>query len=641
MKDMEESELVNSLRSTDAAVRASAAKLLAERNAPAADFVVEELVRRDQGLGEKDVIAALVALCGEETSISKLVQATRERRRHIASFDPKLAPEVKPEGLSEELRVELEKLGLERDLELTTVADTSIWQLAPKRWDDKNWPIYELRKSPESLDLYDCNVRERAYSIIAKIPGEASLIELQRAVNADDENVKTLAIEYLAERGDQSLVPKLLEQLKSITTPRFAGTALAALAKLRNREALSLIDDFFVISEEDWEQHPRWGNCTNSLGWSDRIHWILVRLDADTDIQQRLDHALMSDDHGVRVAVINELARWFRDYTFSRERSERWKTQHRLDQLLDLTLSDPIESMRAAAVSALVNFNSEQVQERLVDALNRDSAEVQVNAGAALVHLGSEARFPLITEVMNQIIKGNHSLDIRRRAGKVLRNIPGGLDVIYEPIQAELTQGGWQRTVELAEGTLRFLPHDVNLFWWRGHALAELGRLPEAAESYERATQLASDVSMIPQALADTFLKLGDFTRAVEAAKKAVEISPMDAEAQVTLARSSYYAGEMEDASKAASTALDLDPVHHEAIWLVLLCQLKLGNVKESRAAFQHAMKVRKILTPGLDESFLPTFLEDLTAINSDNVEISELVNEIKNALQPENADVS
>ena len=47
-------------------------------------------------------------------------------------------------------------------------------------------------------------------------------------------------------------------------------------------------------------------------------------------------------------------------------------------------------------------------------------------------------------------------------------------------------------------------------------------------------------------------------------------------------------------------------------------------------------MKVRQYLSPGLAESFLPVFLDELDAINSDNPEISQLIAEIKIALHPE-----
>jgi tetratricopeptide (TPR) repeat protein len=182
----------------------------------------------------------------------------------------------------------------------------------------------------------------------------------------------------------------------------------------------------------------------------------------------------------------------------------------------------------------------------------------------------------------------------------------------------------------MIEGLLDVLTEDVNLLWWRAHALKSLGRLEPAADSFQRALELEKEAAVIPQELARTFLELGDSSRAMATARRGAEIAPDNADVQSVLAWSSYRSGAIPGAIEAASKAVDLDPVHAEAIWIPVLAHLRQGNAEESRAAFRHAVLVRKLLSPGLDTSFLATFRKEVQSIATDDPEISRLVGEIK-----------
>ncbi len=634
MKDMDQSQLAASLRSMDAAVRTSAARLIAERQLHIEDVIVEALVRMDQGRSEKDLVDALVSLCGEETAVLKLVESAQERCWRVGNLDPQFESELKDGPVSEALRRAIAQLGISRDLSITETIplDPVVWRLSS--WGPVMPLVYEIRKYQTSLEFYDCNIPLRAFSIVGMIPGETSLNVLRRARDDSNKTIKNIAVHSRAQLGDPSLAPELLAQLKSTASPEFVHIALAALKQLRSREALSLIDDLLVMTET-WEEHPRWGSPSGWPGWAQKIHDILLDLDADAEIQQRLDRALTSEEQKIREGAIEEFVRWFQASALEPERRETWLEPDRLQRLFQMILSDPAESVRNAAAEALTSADSEFLEKNLAQALDSESVEIRVAAGAAIVPLGIETPYARAVEVMHQTIETNRTPEIRQRAGRVLSEIPGELQRYYEPVQAELTAGSWERTLALIEERLAFLPDDANLFWWRAYALKEMGQLDQAAESYERANQLATHVSMIPQALAKIFLELNDYARAVEAARTSVEISPTDTDAQAILARSSYKAGAMNDAVQAAIKAVALDPVHSEAIWVLVLVQLQCASVAEARAAFEHALKVRTYLSPGLDESFLPVFLDELDTIKSDNPEISQLITEIKSALQP------
>src|SRR5262249_1420073 len=156
--------------------------------------------------------------------------------------------------------------------------------------------------------------------------------------------------------------------------------------------------------------------------------------------------------------------------------------------------------------------------------------------------------------------------------------IPGAADRIREPIRAILERGeDFDGALKLIASALEILPTDVELYWFRGYALRQLGRLREAADSYQRASQIASRISIIPAALAQTFLELREYPRAIEAALRAAEIAPDSADAHALVARSQHESGNIPAAFRAAQRAMDLDPVHGDAIWLTFLAHLKLG----------------------------------------------------------------
>jgi tetratricopeptide (TPR) repeat protein len=259
-----------------------------------------------------------------------------------------------------------------------------------------------------------------------------------------------------------------------------------------------------------------------------------------------------------------------------------------------------------------------------------------VAAASVLVQSKADELYGRLADTAMRVAKGTHPLPLRRRAAAVLMAIPAGLDPLYKPIQAELLRDQPERALATIEETFAIIPDDVNLFWWRGFALRKLGRLELAAESYQRAFDLENQASVIPQALAQTFLELGDVARASESARRGVELNPGDADAQAILAWCSYKNNETQTAIDAASKAVALDPVHGDAVLLVLLAHLREGDLENARKAFQHARLVHELLSPGLDTSFVATFLRELRQLEPRSSDLSALISEIMSSLDRE-----
>ena len=264
--------------------------------------------------------------------------------------------------------------------------------------------------------------------------------------------------------------------------------------------------------------------------------------------------------------------------------------------------------------------------------------EVRVAAGEAFARMKDEDAtspkpYTRVAEVMRSVIAGTSAQELRRRAGAVLAELPGGADPFHHPIQRALEQQDYEGALQLIDSALEIFPADVDLFWWRGHALRSRGELLEAAASFEHAAGLQKEAAVIPQALAETYLDLGDYSRAVEAARRGVTIAPYDADAQSMLALSCYKAGDLDESIRAAAASLEANPVQPVAIWIAVLAYVRRGDRNAAQSSLQHAQHVWEALSPGLDASFRSVFLEELDAIAAGVGESGRLATEIRQAM--------
>src|SRR5207253_18299 len=106
----------------------------------------------------------------------------------------------------------------------------------------------------------------------------------------------------------------------------------------------------------------------------------------------------------------------------------------------------------------------------LADGLIDNSPAVRVAAADALITSGAQEIYGRISEIMFQIVQSNNG-ELRQRAGSILSKLPGGLDAVHRPIQDALLRGDAEGALQLTQEELKTFPEDVDLFWWKGHAL--------------------------------------------------------------------------------------------------------------------------------------------------------------------------
>jgi tetratricopeptide (TPR) repeat protein len=136
--------------------------------------------------------------------------------------------------------------------------------------------------------------------------------------------------------------------------------------------------------------------------------------------------------------------------------------------------------------------------------------------------------------------------------------------------QLYLAQSAWAEAVAASEKALALEPNRLVAQVYRGQALTQLGRLEEAARSFEGAIR-AGPQRLAPYLhLADLHWRQGKFSRAVEYYRRALNINPSSPAAQAGLARALADAGQ--DLNWALSLAqqakqqLPEDPVVSDAL---------------------------------------------------------------------------
>jgi tetratricopeptide (TPR) repeat protein len=354
-------------------------------------------------------------------------------------------------------------------------------------------------------------------------------------------------------------------------------------------------------------------------------------VNARSEIERWLDAAVVSGDVRRTEAALLELVRWLGDDEDASWHA--WVMAERWRQMVELSLHASSGAVRAAAADALGALATESAETAVTDGLGHTSMEVRVAAAEALVRMKAESYYARVAGVMREIVDSSSATDLRRRAGAVLAGIAGATDPFHQPIQAALLEGDYDKALRLVDAALDIFPVDVDLFWWRGHALRGRGALADAAQSFAHAAELMQSAAVIWQALADVLLELREDARAVESARRSVGIAPYDADAQAILALCCYRTGAYAEAGQAAAQAIDLNPVHPKAIWIAVLAALRQGDLESARTSFRHARTVWQTLSPGFDVSYRSEVLNELSAIVRGDDEVAVLIADIRQSV--------
>lgn len=649
LKDADVATLAAALAASDDATRAGAARVAADQRVPLGDAIIDTLLRVGvRSSAWRDLVAAAVHLVGEASAIARLVEVSHRGRvllRHLdasalATLPAAWETQDASDAVSIRHQVAIAVAGV-----LGGPEEYGELEVAPSGRDGRSWRAtthagagrrYEVCVTTDGLDIFDLSRGATAIRAVAEI-GPQGLAALRAASDDPDPDIRNTAIEGLARLSDPELADRLLQLLRHAQDPRFVAAALTALVTLRAPQAVVLIEDLLGMTGDWSEVHPVWRARTPRIGaaagWGDVIHGVLAVIRADREVAAAIDAALATGDVDRKCAALRELSRWLSDTTLEPERAAIWRQQSRDEQLVELALHDPAERVRREAADALRHVSSRAVVESIAPALDDGDPAVRLAAGSALLALDASPLQARAQQLMLAIATSPGPQTLRRAAGDALSRIAGGLDPIYQPIRVALARSEPQAALDLIAGALEIVPDDGSLLLWLGQAQSALGLRSQAAASFRRAFELEGRMAAIPTVLAETLIDLGDFAGAAEAAWHGVDLSADSADAHALLAWSCYRANTIAEAVDAARMACDLDPVHPRASWILVLALLRTPAPGEARAAAEHALRVRQLLSPGLDTSFVATFEQELATLAAADEATAQLIAELRQRL--------
>ncbi len=134
------------------------------------------------------------------------------------------------------------------------------------------------------------------------------------------------------------------------------------------------------------------------------------------------------------------------------------------------------------------------------------------------------------------------------------------LDERMERIEQALDEGEYEEALALADEAIRAHPATGWLHAYRGEAMAALGDLAAAIDSYREATRRAPDLAEFPDALADLLFRAGRFPEARGAADRALALDSEMVGALDVLARLAERAGKIQEADALIARARNAEP---------------------------------------------------------------------------------
>ncbi|MEJ2886937.1 DUF4062 domain-containing protein [Actinomycetospora aeridis] len=474
------------------------------------------------------------------------------------------------------------------------------------------------------------DVAPRVVRAISELDDPSATTALWAAMADGDPHVRGIAIAALAKRQAPGVVPRLLAALRGTLPPEVAGAALDAIeAAGSDPAAVELVDDLVLLAPHpDFvAAHPRWGS---GPPWALAIHRVLVLADVDERVRLALRDALAGADPVARAAAVAEFRQWFVEQDLAEERLSAWRTSDVVARIVHLALHDESDLVRTNARRCVEALPSDDIGGPLLREMTDGDPRTRVTAADTLSsrrELGDALE--VAARMMQAIVVGpDEEEELRREAAEVLARLPEGVEPVYRPIRHALGEGDPARALELADDVITALPRDVNLLWWRGHALLDLERPAEAAEGFERAADLDEDTAgVILQALAETRLDLDDVSGAVTAARRGAALAPDDPDAHGLLAWSCLRAGSDDECVAAATRALEHDPIHSGARWLLLLAEARRGNLPTAREALDRERRIHELL---VKPPYVPFIHRALELIPAEDDETAQFLDEVR-----------
>ncbi len=196
--------------------------------------------------------------------------------------------------------------------------------------------------------------------------------------------------------------------------------------------------------------------------------------------------------------------------------------------------------------------------------------------------------------------------------------------ILREQQQTDASSNAFQKAISYRPDDLRFRNDYANL-------LAELGKLPEAAEQLEQAKRMNPQETSVQRKLAMVYVALGKSAAAIEQFQSLLEVEPKDVASWYNLANSYRVVGQWEKALDAYRRTLEIEPkmalAANNLAWI--LATHPQDSLRNGKEAVRWATQVCQ-----QTNHKQPSFLDTLACAYAENGEFDKAIDTAEVAIQ-------
>lgn len=213
----------------------------------------------------------------------------------------------------------------------------------------------------------------------------------------------------------------------------------------------------------------------------------------------------------------------------------------------------------------------------IASALHHAALALDETSLAALLHLGFQAdtagdRAAALGYAERAVVQAPDRVDALVLLGR--------MQLAHDQTEAALTTFDRVRQID---------PEHIDTCWYRGHALALLHRLADAAQHFKYVLDRAPSFSEAKVALAAVTARLGDIPAAIDIARAAVADGPLP-HRLTQLGGLLAEAGHLTEAQVVLAQALTTDPNDHVALARIARLYSRMGNFPKARDLIAEAL---------------------------------------------------
>jgi HEAT repeat protein len=514
-------------------------------------------------------------------------------------------------------------------------------------------PIFKERAITylsEAINDSEPNIRIEAARVLGKIKGKKAVVALTEQLRTEEsDSCREAIINSLGETKSENAISPLIEQWELLGSIDIANEwQLQSVVKkakllsnnLRKIEAESQFIEILTKAIKDKKSIT-----ARLLAAKVMLEW----MDFDEKTMKLVQEGLKDNSTSVRETLVTKLGELKSEESLSilvnttlfdpdknvqqvAAKNLKWFEGDSAVKSLILSLKSPDKIKRIRGAQALGLIEDEAAVRPLLELLNDKVVSVRIMAATALNQIKYDNVDRLIQILISIATKAVNFGD-REKAANALKSLPNGIETLYAPIKEALSIKNYKQLIELVGEKLRYLPEDINLYYWRGIAYYQLNEFRKALADWGQVTKLGEHFAEVHILRAEALKKLNQkraardalkealkalkiklelypkraelqsqvasisselnrHKAALAAARKTAELQSDNAESHLNLGWYAYKASEYDESITASKKALELDKKLQIAAFNLGLALVASGKIVQSKKAYKQALEI-------------------------------------------------